>query len=111
MPRSLTALDFGHYTITDTAGTLFSFAESGSPSEMPAGAHCFKGRLETANIRARWDDTDPTTTVGELIESGDDLLLDVGLLRNMKFVRATGTSGKLVGHFWQAEAHYFLGGG
>jgi hypothetical protein len=111
MPRTPTALDFGHYVITATAGNLLSFAESGSPSTIPAGAHSFKGRLETADIRARWDDTNPTATVGELIPTGDDILLDFTMITKYLFIRTGGTSAVLMGHFYQVEAHYFLGGG
>lgn len=111
MPRNINAVDFGSYTITATPGTLFSFADSGMPSEMPQGAHCFKGRLETAPIRIRIDDTAVTSNVGELLSAGDDILLDDSMLLTASLVRDTGTSGKIQGHFYSNEAHVFVGGG
>ena len=41
------------FTIAATAGTIFSLADSGMPTKPPAGAVCFLGTLETAQVRVR----------------------------------------------------------
>lgn len=109
MARYPEAKDFGHYTVDDTAGTLFSFAESGSPSSMPTGAKCFKGRVETAAIRIRLDGSAASATVGELISSGEDILLSETMLNQASLIRDTGTSGVIQGHFYNVEVDVFLG--
>ena len=109
--RHIVPIDYGSYTIDDTAGSLFSFADAGSPSSLPTSAQCFKGRLETAAIRVRMDGTNPTVDEGELVDTGDDLLLDESVIARAVFIRDTSTSGVLKGHFYNAEASVFLGGG
>ena len=110
MARHINPLAFGSYTITAEAGSLFSFAEDGSPTTLPTTALSFKGRLETANVRARMDGVPPTSTVGELIDAGDDILLDKAMVQNVQFIRDGGTDAELKGHFYSVEASVFVGG-
>ncbi len=109
MGRNLNATAYGDYSITTTAGTLFSFANAGSPSSLTAGLRCFKGRVETNDIRVRMDSTNPTgASNGELVSAGDDILLDEAQLRSSRMRSVTGTA-QLRGHFYSVEAAVFLG--
>lgn len=108
--RNPYTLDYGSYTITGTAGTLLSFADTGMPSTIPTGAQCFVGRLETADIRMRFDGTAPTSTEGQLVQVGDILYIPAShLLTASSFIRTTATSGVLKGHFWNVELPNLLG--
>ena len=114
MVRSINALDYGSYTITATAGSLFSFADSGSPAALPSLAKSYMGRLQDSSIRARGDATNPTATEGELIESGQLVILDDAELGagggQILFIRTGGVSGVLKGHFYNVEASVLIGG-
>ena len=107
--------DFGSYTITDTAGSLFSFADSGSPASLRAlssATKCFAGTLETAGVRFRADGTLPTTTEGELFSSsggGDRIILSLAELEDGRWVRATATNGVIKGHFYDVEPSVLIG--
>ena len=105
MPRAMTPVAYGVYTITDDAGDLFSF---GTPKTKQGER--FKSRLEVAAIRARMDGTAVTSTEGELLESGDDVLWDQNMLANMTLVRDGGTDGIIRGHWYNVTANVFLGG-
>ena len=105
MPRAITPIAYGTYTITATAGTLFSF---GTPATKTGES--FKGRLEVAAIRVRLDGTDATSAEGELLEPGDDVLWDQNMLSNMSLVRDGGTSGVIRGHWYNVSANVFMGG-
>ena len=109
MPRAITPIDYVSFTITDTAGDLFSFADAGMPTSMGT-AQCFRGHLETADIRVRMDGTAVTSSEGELLEAGDDLLLDQNMIASGSWVRDGGTSGVLKGHLYNVSANVFLGG-
>ena len=52
-------------------------------------------RNETAAIRYRADGTDPTATVGIIVESGDTLTLPFGYLSPIRFIRTGGSSATL----------------
>lgn len=110
MPRHPTALDYGSYTITGTAGTFLSFGDSGSPTTVPTGAQCFVGRLETADIRMRFDATDVTATEGQLVRVGDVVYIPNSLfLETASLIRTGGVSGVIKGHFWNVEMDVLLG--
>ena len=52
--------------------------------------------LETAQIRVRKDGSDPTTSVGHLVEVGDLIVLNSASdIANFKAIRTGSTSGKL----------------
>ena len=112
--ESLRPLDYGSYTITGTAGTLLSFADTGSPGSkdaLPAGAKSFRGTLETGAVRARLDGTAVTATEGELIEVGTQMILDVAEMSlPQSFIRTGGASGVLRGHFFDIEPTVLVGG-
>jgi len=71
----------------------------------------FVGRLETAQVRARGDGTDPTSSEGVLINPGDAIVMSESEIRNTAFIRTGSTSGVLKGHFYSTHATAFSGGG
>lgn len=75
------------------------------------GAKSFVGTLETASVRYRADKTDPTSSEGELLSVGDQIILSEQEIENMAFIRTGGTSGTLKGHYYSAAASVFTGGG
>lgn len=53
--------------------------------------------LETAQIRVRKDGSDPTTSVGHLVEVGDQIVLNSASdIANFKAIRTGSTSGELI---------------
>lgn len=81
-----TSIGFTNATIVETAGH-------------PAAtiATC---RLETAEIRVRYDGTAPTATVGMLLEVGDTMTVTGSdVLRNFRAIRTTAVSGVLDCHY------------
>lgn len=111
MARQIIPLDYGSYTITATAGLLFTFTDTGSPSTPVTTANSFEGVLETASVRARGDGTGPTATEGQLIEIGNKIILSVSDMANMRFIRTGSVSGVLKGHFYNVEADVLIGSG
>ena len=109
MSRAPAATDFSSFTITTSAGTLFSFADDGMPSSVPAGTKSFKGRIESGKFRARLDGSAASTTIGELYESGEDILFSESMISQASLCATTGTS-VLQGHFYNVESDVFLGG-
>lgn len=108
---AIVPLRYGSYTITGTAGTFLSFADSGSPDTTPPGAKSFRGVLETAPIRVRFGETAPTATEGELVSVDSVVVLDVGEFNVLtSFIRTTGASGVIKGHFYPVESSVLLGG-
>ena len=101
MPRDYNAVGFEALSITGSAGALTS---------LPSRGRCFVGTLEPAQARARGDGTSPTTTVGVLIDVGDQVALTHSELRGMKFIRTGSTSGTLSGHYFDVELAVVLGG-
>ena len=60
------------------------------------------GRLDTAQIRQRWDGTDPTATEGELVEIGDVITLSgYAVIEDVRWIRTGSTSGILRLHCWR----------
>ena len=110
MPRNITPKDYTSFTITATAGTMFERADSGFPTSTPKGARSFRGRLETAQIRARGDETDPTSSEGELLEVGDDIYIVINEFTSMNFIRTGSVSGVCKGHFYDVELSILIGG-
>lgn len=93
----------GYETLT-IAGT--AIALTGSVTT----AKSFVGRLETAQVRARGDGTDPTSSEGPLVEIGDQVILSESEIARTKFIRTGGTSGVLKGEFYSVEASVFVAG-
>lgn len=72
-----------------------------SPSGQPQIAKC-NLRLETAQIRYRWDGTNPTAAVGMILEVGDVLVLDgFETASSIRFIRTGATSGVLDISCWK----------
>lgn len=111
--RKIVAVGFGHYEIQATAALFFANPVAGSNSKtaVPVQARCFKGRIETASLRIRIDGTDPTPTIGELLDTGDDILLDDHMMAVGKLIRNSATNAIIQGHFYNIEANVFVGGG
>ena len=109
MSKNWNNVDYGSYTITGSADTLFDFADAGSPSSRPARARAFMGTLETANIRMRDDGTSPTASEGQLVVAGSQLIFTEGDMENMEMIRTASTSAVLKGHFVTAEAGDLIG--
>ena len=74
------------------------------------GAKSFVGTVETGAIRMRGDGTDPTTSEGQLFDTGSVIGLSESDIDSAKFIRDTGTSGVLKGHFYNADASTFAAG-
>jgi hypothetical protein len=104
------ALDYGSYTITDTANELLDFADAGSPSTLPKGTRSFVGTLETASVRFRDDGSSPTSTEGTLIDIGARIGLSRSEIGKGQLVRTAGTSAVLKGHFYDVDAQLVMGG-
>ena len=78
------------------AGTAVGLsATTISPSGYPQMRQCV-GRLETAEIRFRYDGTDPTSAVGQLLEPLEILTLsDFTDISQLKMIRTTSTSASI----------------
>ena len=107
MARQPQALGYTSVTIADSAITIFG--NDALVKSAPVGARSFAGTMETAAVRARGDGTNPSDTEGMLIGNGDQVYLGETELASMKFIRDTGTSGVLRGHFYNVEVDVILG--
>ena len=74
------------------------------------GAKCFVGTVETGAIRMRGDGTDPTGSEGQLFDTGSVIVLAESDFDTAKFIRDSGTSGVLKGHFYNIDADVFAAG-
>lgn len=74
---------------------------TGIASATYTGKQACEFRLETAQVRYRFDGTDPTSAEGVLLEVGDVVsIANVAMARQIKFIRTGATSGVLKGHCW-----------
>jgi hypothetical protein len=72
-----------------------------TPLGVPQMSAC-SGRLETAQIRYRFDGTAPTSSEGQLLEIGDTFVIDNPAdADRILFIRTGGTSGVLKVHCWR----------
>jgi len=79
--------DFESITVSGTVVTLTASKLSPSGVQPPISALL---SLETAAIRYRLDEVDPTTSEGHLLTSGDVLLLEsITALRQFKAIKDT----------------------
>lgn len=108
MSRNINPSGYEDFAITTTGNTLLSFATV-QGSSVPTTAKCFKGRLEGSSIRVRFDGTTPTAAIGELLDPGDDVLLDQSMIELLRVISVAGTA-NLRGHYYEVEAAVFLGG-
>jgi hypothetical protein len=58
---------------------------------IPAGATMMAVQAETANIRYRDDGVAPTSSIGQLLVSGQNPMLYTGTLSAIQFIAATGS--------------------
>jgi hypothetical protein len=95
MSSGYRVVGFEKLAVADTALGLAS---------IPTGARSFIGTVETATIRYRGDGSDSATATGELFLVGDKIVLSESEIANASFVRATGSSGTIQGHYYNIEA-------
>src|SRR3990167_7361021 len=89
---------FEALTVDDTTGGVRITATIIRPSGRPPQLECL-GRLETAQIRYRYDGTAPSTTVGNLWEVGEEKLISgPAYLDAFRAIRTGATSGTLTVH-------------
>ena len=97
--QSQTGVRYEALTVGATAVGLA--AATISPAGSEPNTRC-RGRLETAQIRQRWDGTNPTATEGELVEIGDVIdLTGISTLSLVRWIRTGSTSGVLRVHCYR----------
>ncbi len=91
--QDLTAFAFESVTVSDTAGGLTAATYNPAANGRAQRAYI---TVETAQIRYRLDGTDPTASVGHILEVGDILIIDGNAnIANANFIRTGGTSGTI----------------
>lgn len=90
---------YASLTVADSSVGLASATIS--PDGQQQIAQCY-ARLETAQIRYRWDGTAPTSSEGILLEVGDTLTIDgFDVASAIRFIRTGATSGVLKVSCWK----------
>jgi len=95
-----TTTDFEKITVADTAIGFTASKIKGTGTAWTPTRGCQEAfvtvEIASGNLRFRMDGTDPTTTVGHLLKSGDSLLLsNPHDIKNFRAIRTTATSGYL----------------
>lgn len=82
---------FEQVTVANTAiGLTSATISQGGGHKQVVAASC---RIETAEVRYRFDGTAPTSTVGALLEPGDTIVLtDAVAMKQLQFIRTGSTS-------------------
>lgn len=93
------------YNITGYESLSITSAEAVKLTRVGA-AKSFVGRLETASVRFRGDDTAPTTSEGVLLRANDLIVLNDSEIDRAQFI-AEGTTATLRGHYYSTEAGMF----
>jgi hypothetical protein len=89
----MAALDYENITVADTAIGFTASKLSPASGAKPKIIYC---TLETAQIRFRYDGTDPTASEGHLMNVGGVLEIDdLTDMLNFKAIRTGGTSATL----------------
>jgi hypothetical protein len=89
------AMSYESITVANTAVGFTATTLRPNPSGLPQAMQC-GGRLETAQIRYRYDGSAPTSSEGELLEVGDRITISGNEnLRKFLAIRTGGTSGVL----------------
>lgn len=89
---------FEALTVDDTSGGVRITATTIRPAGRLPQLECL-GRLETAQIRYRYDGTAPSTTVGSLWEVGEEKVISgPAYLEAFRAIRTGATSGTLSLH-------------
>jgi hypothetical protein len=88
---------FAFETITVATAAIGTTAATRTPTTGGAGAaRAVLGPLELGQVRYRYDGTDPSSTVGHLLEIGQTLVLEgAANIAQFKAIRTGGTSGSL----------------
>ena len=85
-------------TVTFAATSIGFTAATIRPAGQPVMTVC-SGKLETGQIRIRWDGTAPTATVGALIDIGDIVTVrGTPYLDNFRGIRTGASSGTIAFH-------------
>lgn len=90
---SLTAFAFEQITFTNTATSLTAATYAPTNQNRPATLATLVCETASATLRARWDGTAPTSTVGVIINQGDAVTIN-GLVNIQQFqgIRTAATS-------------------
>lgn len=89
---------FENVTIDNTSAGIGFTASTITPPGAPIMTVC-KGKLETAQIRYRYDGTAPTTTVGAIVDIGDMVTITgYAYLQAFRAIRTGSSSGTIMFH-------------
>lgn len=101
MPTLQGAEDVTFETLTVANASIGLTSTTYSPAGRAPMLAC-QARLETAQIRYRFDGSDPTSTVGTILEVGEVLeIASHADARRMRFIRTGAVSGALQVHCWR----------
>lgn len=89
-------LGFEQLSITNTAGGFQDI-----PSGVSSDNLIFEGRLETADVRVRYDGIAPTASIGRLIRAEEPLVLRGKAIAGVSFIRTGSTSATLNGTYYR----------
>lgn len=93
-----TSVTFETVTFDNTSGGVGFTATTLQPTGGPVMTHC-EGKLETAQIRIRYDGGAPTTTVGRPVDVGEVIAVDgLAYLQAFRGIRTGGSSGVIAFH-------------
>ena len=85
-------------TVTFAATAIGFTSTTIRPAGGPVMTTC-SGKLETAQIRYRYDSTDPTASVGALLDVGDIIsITGLSFLNDFRGIRTGATSGVIAWH-------------
>ena len=91
---------FGHEAVTVATTSIGFTAGTITPTTAAAGstrpAHRAVVTAETAQMRYRYDGTDPTASTGHLLDVGDVLVVEgIVNVQTIRFIRTGATSGTI----------------
>ncbi len=87
-------------TVTVTNAAVGLTSTTYKPDGTPQMDHC-TFRVETADIRIRWDGTSPTASVGVLVSALDVFTVDSGTdLSQLKMIRTAATNATVTAACW-----------
>ena len=89
------------FEVVTVAGTAVGLTSTTyNPLGIPQMKHCV-ARVETAEIRIRWDGTAPTSSVGVVVTALDIFYLDSNEdISQLKMIRTGGTSATVTFQCW-----------
>jgi hypothetical protein len=96
--RPLDTFAFEQVTVDDTADALTAATYDPASGNGPAIVAMIQ--VETAQVRYRIDGTNPTATVGTLLDAGDELVVWGTMdIQSIRFIRTGGVSATLNVHY------------